>query len=174
MDNYSDHHGANIIKTENHIRKGKVMTVLEARSKWNISEGKIYDICRALQFQIGRQGYNIPDDMKKPYYPDRRHFAKRDRLHIYIHVLNAIADELMIIPSLIETDEQHVRTAVRELRRTDAIVLLDGAVDDLNYQNYMIGLKYTDWTLHNVKEKMKLVSGMLTIIKGVKDKTTIK
>ena len=150
------------------------MTVLEARDKWHLSEKKIYDICRALKLPLGRQGYIIPDDMKKPYYPDRRHFAKKERLHVYIHVLNAIVEEAMIIPSLIETDDQHVRTAVRELKKTGAIVLLDGAEDDLNYRNYMIGKNHSDWTRHNVKEKMELVSGMLTIIKEAKDITSIK
>lgn len=133
-----------------------------------LSKKKVYKVCKALNLPKGKHGYIIPEKMKKPYFPDSRGFFRKDRLHVYIHVLNAITDELLIIPSLIGTDEQHIRTAVRELKKTEAIVLMDGAEDDLDYQSFMIGMKYSDWTLHSVKEKMKLISDFLTIAKEAK------
>ena len=144
------------------------MNVGQAMRDWDMSEEKVYKICKALNIPKGCRGYSIPDDMKKPYFPDCRPFLKKNKLHVYIHVLNAIADELLIIPSLIGTDDQHVRTAVRELKKTDAIVVLDGAEEDLNYQNYMIGVNYADWTLHNVKKKMELVTNIFNAAKDIK------
>lgn len=145
------------------------MNVKEAKEKWNISEDKVYKVCRAMKIPMEKDGYVIPDNLKKPYFPDKRKFRKRDKLHIYIHVLNAITEELMIIPEIINTDNQHVRTAVRELKNTRAIVLLDGAEDNLDYFNYMIGPKYSDWTLHNTKEKLELVSSFMGMVKDVNE-----
>lgn len=143
------------------------MNIKEAKEKWNISEEKVYKVCHVMKIPIIKGGYAIPDNLKAPYFPDNRKFRRKDKLHIYIHVLNAIADELMIIPELINTDDQHVRTAVRELKKSDAIVLLDGAEDNLDYLNYMIGPKYSDWTLHNIKEKLELVSSFAGVAKNI-------
>ena len=137
------------------------MNVSQAMKKWELSEKKVYEVCRALKLPKGRHGYLIPNDMKTPYLPDRRAFLKKNRLHVYIHVLNAITQEQLLIPSLLGTDEQHIRTAVRELRRTEAIVLLEGAEDDLDYRHYMIGMNYASWTYRSVKDKLNLVSNLL-------------
>ena len=145
------------------------MNVTDAKEKWGLSLDKIYQVCNELDIPKEKGGYDIPDELKKPYFPDRRSFRKKNRLHIYIHVLNAITDELLIIPKLIDTDEQHIRTAVRELKKTGAIVLLDGADDDLNYQHYMIGMNYSIWTSHNVKEKLEIITNMVSVAKGIKE-----
>lgn len=145
------------------------MNIQEAKEKWNMSEDKVYKVCQALKIPMKKGGYDIPDNLKQPYFPDKRKFRKKDKLHIYIHVLNAITDELMIIPEIINTDNQHVRTAVRELKKTGAIVLLDGAEDNLDYLNYMIGPKYSDWTLHTIREKLELVSSFTGVVKDMKE-----
>lgn len=145
------------------------MNVTEAKEKWGLSLDKIYQVCKELKIPKEKGGFVIPDELKKPYFPDRRSFRKKDKLHIYIHVLNAITDELLIIPKFIDTDEQHIRTAVRELKKTGAIVLLDGADDDFNYQHYMIGLNYSIWTSHNIKEKMELISNMASVAKDIRE-----
>ena len=149
------------LKDTGETEMAKEMSVSEARKAWGMSEKKVYEICRELKIKKREGKYCIPKDMKRPYYPDARSILSKDRLRVYIHVLNAITDQRMIIPVLIGTDNQHIKTAVRELYESKAIVLLEGAENDYDYQHYMIGMQYSNWTMNNIKTKLSIVSDIL-------------
>lgn len=144
------------------------MTTIQAHEVWELSIDKVLEICRILNLEKVKGQYEIPD-MKTPYYPDMRFFKKRNRLHIYLHVLNAITEEKLIIPEILKTDFQHVKTAVRELRDSGAIVLMVDADDNLDYNNYMVGMRYSDWTRHGFREKMEIITSILSVAKTAKE-----
>ena len=139
--------------------------------EWDLSEKKVYDVCKVLGIEKNEEGQYIIPEMKKPYYPDKRKFAHKDAGHLYIHTMNAIIDEKLIIPQLIDTDEDHIRTAVRELRNGNAVVLLEGHQDNLNYNNYMVSMVYSDWKTHKIKEMLSIIKEITSI--GVDVKNTI-
>ena len=140
------------------------MTVKEATNEWGLSKKKVYEVCKALQLEKdSKNQYIIPQNMKHPYYPDKRFFHKRNPLHIYIYTIDAIAEEKTIIPNLLNTDDDHICTAVRELKKRDVIVLLERHLDDNDYKNYMISPGYADWRNSNIREKIKIVKDISEI-----------
>lgn len=145
------------------------MTTLDASKKWKMKTKKVQEFCKKASIPQDNSShhYIIPDDMKAPYYPDKRNFKNKSYLHVYLHVIEAIATEKMIIPCLIETDSDHIRTAVRELRDSNVIVPLDGHEDNLEYENYMIGMHYSDWLTHSIKEKLEIIKCISSIGKDV-------
>ncbi len=147
----------------------KLMTVEQAVKKWKLSKNKVYDVCRILRIEKDSSGRFIIPDIKTPYYPDFRAFKIINPLHVYIYTLDAIIAEKLIIPELIKTDNEHIRTAVRELKARDVIVVLDGHENDNNYLNYMISMGYSDWQTHSIKEKLEIIKDITAIGNDVRN-----
>lgn len=139
------------------------MNLKEAQKTWDLSDGKAKNFCKIMDYPKTKRGvYIIPDDLLvKPYVPDRRIFKKNLQQNIYIHLMNALNEGRVIFPQLIGTDEDHIRTAVRELKERSLIILIEGREDNNRLENYMISFEYTDWKVKDFKEKVNIISSAI-------------
>jgi len=140
------------------------MTVSEASQKWNLTKKEVYGICQYYGFpKKGIRGsYQIPSETVPVLIPDKRYL--RNPLRCYLFACEAIEKKLTIVYDLIHTEADEVKTAVRELKSKNLIILIEGREDDLDYKNYMLGIEFRDWRTRNTKGKVELLNSLLSTV----------
>lgn len=116
----------------------------QAKEKWHLTDREVKAICDYYSFPIVKGAYQIPEDTVPIYIPDKR--CMKSELRQYLFVADAIHKKVTIVPELINSSVQEIRTAVRVLKNKHLIELIEGReIDSLDYRDYMLGIDYLGW-----------------------------
>lgn len=138
------------------------MTKKQAKSKWHLTDREVDGICDYYGFTKVKGQFQIPEDTVPIYIPDKRYLDKE--LRLYLFVSDAIHKKLLLVPKLINSSDDEIRTIVRIMKDRGLIERIEGKPkDSLNYQDYILGLEFAEWK-RNATDNFKLIKELFGIV----------
>ena len=135
------------------------MTKKQAKAKWFLTDREVDGICEYYGFTRVNGQFQIPEDTIPVYIPDKRYM--KNGLRLYLFVSDAIHKKLLLVPELINTSDDEIRTIVRILRDRGLIERIEGRPKgSLNYQDYILGIEFADWK-RDATDNFKLLNEIL-------------